>query len=121
MNEKEYQTNELMNFLNSKSCYFDNLADFEQWLLNTDLLEQIEWIENGSYGCGSCLALQRTFKSLNNRTNKQARIGNVILHCFFGKRFDKWNKLSKSVQNILNDAIQQWLEQEKSFAIESII
>jgi hypothetical protein len=119
--DKEYQTNELIRFLNSKSSFFDNLADFEEWIKNTNVLEQIEWIENGSYGCGACLALQNAYNHLSKHTNNNARIGNVVLQAFYGMQFTKWNKLSKDVQSILNNAIEQWFKQDKDFVIKSIL
>jgi hypothetical protein len=117
MNDKEYKDYELKLFLNQKHPYFDKIKDFDTDLQNMDILEQIEWIENGSYGAGACIALKNTLESLTNRMNKNARIGNVILHVFYGAPFRYWNKLSSATQAQINDAISTWLKQEHNFAI----
>ena len=121
LNEKEYQTNEYKIYLNENTPYFDSLQDFEERLDGMDILEQIEWIENGSYGCGHCLALQKAVNSLNSRTNNQARIGNVVLKSLYGAEFKKWNKLSPNIQNKINKAIDAWLSNDHDFAIQCII
>ena len=121
MTEREYQMNEWMRFVNSKYSSFDTVKEFNDWILNSDILEQLEWIENGSFGAGACLELQRTYAGLTNRMNKRAQIGRVLLHALYGKPFNKWNKLSKQAQDKLNAAVDTWLGQDKDFAITSII
>lgn len=121
MNNAEYQKKELTDFANQKNRYFDTVADFvEHWGDSTaqELLEQLEWIENGSYGAGACFALQVVLNSLNKRTNNNARIGQVFLKCLYGTEFKQWNKLPATMQENLNKAVKQWLTQEKNFAQE---
>ena len=120
MTEKEYQTNELKRFHAQRYGYFDNIKDFSATLEDADHnLEQIEWIENGSYGAGACLALQLALKGLTPRTNRLARIGSVVLQALYGAPFTKWNKLSLQAQESMNWAVYQWLAKEKhNFAME---
>src|SRR3972149_9189562 len=121
MNNAEYQKKELTNFANQKNRYFDTVADcVEHWGDSTteELLEQLEWVENGSYGAGACFALQATLKSLNKRTNNNARIGQVFLKCLYGADFRYWNKLPATMQFNINKAVETWLAQEKNFAQE---
>jgi hypothetical protein len=121
MNNAEYQKKELTGFLNQKNRYFDTVADFvEQWGDSTteDLLIQIEWVENGSYGAGACFALQAALKSLNKRTNNNARIGKVFLKCLYGSDFTDWKKLPVTMQENINKAVEAWIAQDKNFAQE---
>ena len=120
MTNKEHQSNELRRFYDQKTRYFDTVKDFEESLKGMDIEEQIEWIENGSYGAGPCLALQIALKSITPRCNANARIGNVVLKSFYGKDFRYWNKLSKKVQKKLNKAISKWIKKEHSFAMDLI-
>jgi len=119
MDDREYKQRELLNFEKQNSAYFDSVSEFDEALQNMDVLEQIDWIEKGSYGAGACLSLQKALNSLNNRTNNKARIGNVVLHAFYGKPFRYWNKLSYCTQCRLNAAITTWLLLEHEFAIQS--
>jgi len=121
MNNAEYQKKELTNFINQKNRYFDTVADFvEQWGDSTadELLTQLEWVENGSYGAGACFALQVALNSLNKRTNNNARIGQVFIKCLYGSDFRYWAKLPATMQENINKAVEQWLAQEKNFAQE---
>jgi hypothetical protein len=118
---EQYQKNELERFINQESGYFDCLADFEEKLEGMDIFEQIEWMENGSYGAGVCLALQIAFAGLNKRTNDNARIGNVVLKALYGKTFKQWNKLSATSQKRLNKAVEKWLKQTHEWAIDCFI
>lgn len=117
-NEKEYQEAELRRFINQKACYYDTVNDFDEWLQNTDIKEQIEWIANGSYGAGACFMLQSVWNRIkdNNRVNKNAQIGGVVLKCFYGREFRYWNKLSKKVQDKMNKAVTKWIKGKKEFA-----
>jgi hypothetical protein len=120
MTNQEYQTLELKRFNGQKSSYFDTVKDFDETLKGMDIDEQIEWIENGSYGAGACLALRVALKSITTRCNGQARIGSVALKAFYGADFRYWNKLSKIVQSRFNNAVRRWLDKEHSFAMELI-
>jgi hypothetical protein len=104
-------------FRDQKHRFFDTVSEFAQDLEQTNILEQIEWIENGSYGAGACFALQLAFASLTKRTNNRARIGSVVLHALYGAPFTAWHKLPTNVQDSLNTAIDSWLESDKSFAM----
>ena len=117
MNEIEYQTNELAIFLNSKNCFFDHVKDFSDNLETMDVLEQIEWIENGSYGAGACLAMQKTLKGITPRANAEARIGQTVLHALYGKPFPYWKKLSTKAQNNVSKAVKKWSARKHSFAL----
>jgi hypothetical protein len=119
--ENEYQRRELLGFVNQKNRYFDTVKDFSYHWADTsaeDFLEQLEWIENGSYGAGACFALQAALNSLNKRTNNNARIGQVFLKCLYGAEFTAWKKLPATMQDNLNKAVTIWLAQEKNFAQE---
>jgi hypothetical protein len=121
MEEKEYQKEEVKRFLNQKYAFFDTIKEFSEHIENSDPLTDLGWIENGTYGAGACLVLQRVFNGLNKRTNSLARIGSVLLHATYGKQFTAWNKLSPKAQDMLNNAVGEWLNQEKCFAIKLII
>lgn len=112
---KKYQRRELEGFLNQKNCYFDNIKDFTESLDNMDILEQIEWIENGSYGAGACFALQLRLKQLTPRMNRLANIGSVVLHAFYGRPFRYWHKLPSRTQLKINIAVASWLSSEHNF------
>jgi len=116
LDKKAYQQHELTNFMNPKHAFHDSVKDFSGYLENMNILEQIEWIENGSYGAGACYALQDALNHCNKRTNTRARIGQVVLHAFYGARFLKWNKLSPDAQNKINEAVDVWLTQKHNFA-----
>ncbi len=121
MTNAEYQKKEMTDFINQKNRYFDTVKDFvDQWGDSTaeELLTQLEWIENGTYGAGACFALQSALKSLNKRTNNNARIGQVFLKCLYGKEFRYWAKLPATMQFNFNKAVETWLAQEKNFAQE---
>ncbi len=117
MNQAQYKAAELARFDGMKNTYFDTVADFAEWLDNTsNLVEQIEWMENGSYGAGVCFALQRAEASLNSRTNDTARIGQVVLKAMYGAPFKHWHKLPQDTQDRLNQTVNDWLESEHSYA-----
>ncbi len=121
MNNEEYQKNEIARFNSEKHCYFDNINQFIESLKNGDQLTDLNWIENGSYGAGACLVLQRVVNSLNSQTNDRARIGNILFRCLYGRHFRGWNKLPEDIQTKLNVAVDAWLGQEHNFAITLII
>lgn len=114
-NNREYQQREWKSFINQKHRYFDTVKEFSDSLEQMDILEQIEWIENGSYGAGACFALQNTINRLTPRMNKDAAIGSIILHAFYGKPFKYWNKLSRVAQDNMNKSIENWMEKERNF------
>jgi hypothetical protein len=116
LSEKEYQRKELMMFINQTNCYFDSIAEFVESLENQDILEQLDWIENGSYGAGACFALQITYNGITKRCNANARIGGVLLKALYGNNFRAWKKLPKDLQDAINNAITTWLNQPKNFA-----
>lgn len=116
LSEKEYQTRELRAFLNSSHAFHDSTKEFAAVLNAMDLDEQIEWVENGSYGAGACLALQSTIANLTPRMNARAAVGGVILHAFHGKPFRYWTKLPAPVQEKLNAAVDAFLARPHEFA-----
>lgn len=121
MNNQEYQMNELKRFNNEQSAYFDTVKDFIEHYAGTDkkeVFEQVRWIENGNYGAGACFKLQMVWNYVkdNNRVNKTAHIGNVVLKCFYGADFKHWSKLPDELKNALNDGINQWIKSKKNFA-----
>ena len=111
--ERDYQKRELNRFLNQKHAFFDTVADFDDSLQNTDLYEQLQWIENGTYGAGACFSLQHTLNQLTPRCNKTARIGQVYLHALYGKPFSAWNKLSPKTQKRITRAVEKWLRRKR--------
>jgi len=117
MNNKEYQKNELIRFQKQNARFFDTVKEFDASLLDMDVDEQIAWIENGSYGAGACLELQRVLNSLTKRMNARANIGNVVLKALYGADFRYFKKLSPEVQDKMNKAIDLWLTKEHEFAM----
>jgi succinylarginine dihydrolase len=121
MTNKEYQENELKRFRNEQSAYYDNLNDFIAYhdgIKKADVVETLEWIENGSYGAGACFQLQKVFNYVkdNNRVNKAMHIGNVLLKCLYGADFKNWNKLPVDMQKAFNSGVEKWLKSKKTFA-----
>jgi hypothetical protein len=113
-----YQKNEIWRFLNQKTTYFDTVKEFSDNLEEMDILTQLKWIENGSYGAGACLVLKRELEGLTKRMNHQYRIGSVLLHALYGKPFRYWNKLSEKAQSRTNEAVGIWLNRNNyDFAI----
>ena len=117
MNNQEYETSELKRFNSQSYSFFDNVKDFSDTLETMDIKEQIEWIENGSYGAGTCLALHKTFDGLTNRMNKNARVGQIVLHALYGMQFKQWGKLSDKAKKRFDRAITVWMKQKHKFAI----
>jgi hypothetical protein len=119
MNNAEYKDKELRDFRASTGKYY-TIKEFSAWLEHTDIAEQIRWIENGTYGCGACLALQAVLQLVkrSTRLNKKANVGQIILHAFYGSRFRYWRKLSATAQNKFDSAVSEWLGKEHDFAIE---
>lgn len=115
-NNKEYQKHELVNFVNQKHSYFDTVKEFSDNLEDMDILEQINWIENGSYGAGACFALQNTLNHISKRMNANSHIGSIVLHVFYGKHFRYWGKLSDKAKKAIDEAVIAWINQEHNFA-----
>lgn len=121
MTELKHQWNELIKFTENHP-HFDSVTDFENEY-NGDmdhLYTQLEWIENGSYGEGACIALQRVWLWVkdNNRVNKCRHIGNILIKAIYGANFEgKWKKLSPSFQREITYVAQKWIEKPKDFAI----
>ena len=120
-NNEEYQRRELLAFLRSEHGYHDTAKEFAASLESMNISEQIQWIENGSYGCGPCLALQKTLRDLTPRMNARAHVGQIILHAFHGKPFRCYSKLPASVRAKLDSAVDDFLTREKDFAIQLAI
>ncbi len=118
MNNKEYQHMELKRFYAQKDKYFDTVKEFSDDLESMDILEQIEWIENGTYGAGACFAMQKTLKNLTPRMNHKAHVGGICLHTFYGKQFPYWQKLSDAAKEKINQAVAEWMKQKHAFAHE---
>ena len=120
MTKEKWKEYELKLFNSKNNAYFDNYKEFIEKLNNDEpefLTEQLEWIENGTYGAGACLALKNCFNGLNNRMNKTARIGNIFLKCLYGAAFKHWNKLTKDTKTKLNNVVDEWLKKNKEFAL----
>ena len=117
MTEKKYQQRELRQFYNQKFSFFDTVKEFSDALEEMDILEQVEWIENGSYGAGACLALQVALKSITPRCNAVARIGSVVLQALYGAPFRNWKKLSQQAQTKATEAVSEWLKQSHNFGM----
>jgi|TARA_Y100000034_G_scaffold47212_1_gene58118 hypothetical protein len=123
MDNTTYQNRELDQHYrrmdDKKASYFETLAAFDSNVDDYNYnLEQLEWIENGSYGVGPCLALQKVENSLNGRTNNVARIGQFFLSVMYGCRFQQWNKLSKVSQAAVTKAVKKWLSQKHEYAMK---
>jgi len=120
MTETEYQKNELDRHyreMSRKEGYFDGVADFAETLDSADWMqEQLEWIENGSYGAGACFALQMVMRHMTGRHNKTAHVGRFLLSCLNGCEFNAWRKLDKATQERVNTAVNQWLAETHEFA-----
>ncbi len=117
MNNKEYQTMELRRFQTQRNKFFDTEKDFIDDLTGRDILTDLEWIENGSYGAGACLELQRVFNYLTPRMNKNSHVGAVLFHALYGAQFRGWNKISGPVQAMINKAVSKWIKSKKDWAI----
>jgi hypothetical protein len=117
-NQNEWEERELVAFRRQNNKYFDSVKDFNENLENSNIEEDLEWIANGTYGAGACLALKKTFEGLNNRMNKRARVGQVLLKALYGADFRYWSKLSPDVQEALNKAVDKWIAKpNKDFAL----
>lgn len=115
----EYQTRELATFYAAKHRFFDTTRDFAERLACMDIPEQIEWIENGSYGAGACLALQRALRTADAhpRTNRRAVVGAVVLQAFYGAPFRYWVKLPADLRDTINAAIDGFLARPHEFGM----
>ena len=123
MNEYNYQKSELMRYSRERhrAPFFNTVKEFDDTYRGNVkfLTEQIKWIEQGTYGEGACLALQRTWLYVqnNNRVNKRAHIGQHLLRALWGCRFPYWNKLSHELQSELNQAVGIWMKDKKEWAL----
>ena len=123
MDNYNYQKSELIRYdrERNRAPFFDTVKKFNDgYEGNTEyLIEQIEGIEQGIYGAGPCLALQRTWLYVqnNNRVNKRAHIGQHLLRVLWGCRFPYWNKLSSELQSELNQAVDIWMQSKKEWAL----
>lgn len=119
MPQSDYESRELHSFLNSKHAFFDSTKDFAESLASMDIPEQIEWIANGSYGAGACLALRNAYEYAkeSKRANGPAHIGAVALHAFYGRPFRSWKKLPPEVQAKMQSACEAFLASSPDFAI----
>ena len=120
---KEYKEREHRDYLNGKG-FFDSLADFiaDHSEVKADWFEtQLEWIENGSYGAGACLELCKVWDwvSTSPRANKQAAIGQVLLSCLYGKKWEPrhWHKLPPAMQSGISEAVTAWIAGNREFVI----
>lgn len=118
MDEKKWQAMELHLFNNKSNTFFDSVKEYEKDMSAKWMLQQLEWIENGSYGAGACFALQRAIES--KRGNVIARVGQVFIRATYGDRLN-WHKLSKNIQNNMTAIVKQWLKNNKNFASDLII
>ena len=117
MHDKEYQDLELGNFLKQNCRYYDNVRDFSDYLENTDILEQIEWIENGTYGAGACFFLQHILNRITKRMNREAAIGQAVLRIFYGAPFGYWRKLAEKAKTDFSEAVRKWDAQEREWSM----
>ena len=126
MNNYKYQQNELSEFLSGKHGYFETSAEFNshiEKLGEEELTTQIEWIENGSYGCGACVALQNAERwgSASKRRNLKAAVGKVVILAIAGQPV-RGQSIGMRAQNIIVAAVEKWLSRpEKNYSIKSII
>lgn len=127
LTENEYQSRELRRF-DLEHCradgYFANVREFSTRIEGSGsawVSEQIEWIENGSYGAGACMALQRAFAwgSESKRRNLEAACGQVVIKCLAGRDYP-WKKITPAAREILSDCVRGWLAGEKSWAMTLI-
>lgn len=127
MNEKTYQKNELRRF-DLEHCrtdgYFSHVREFSERIEGNGaawVSEQIGWIENGSYGAGACIALQRAFAwgSESKRRNLEAACGQVVILCLAGREYP-WQKISPAAREILSACVRKWLVEEKSWSMTLI-
>ena len=120
MNDQEWKAAELKRFHAKSYGYYDTIAEFADTLLDEGwLYEQLTWIENGSYGAGECLALQRAFSwgSESKRRNLNAAVGNVFLSCLYGREFNHWGRLDAETHDRLNRVVARWIKKEKEWAV----
>lgn len=119
--ETEWQRRELATFQREQSRpegYFTGTRDFEAAQLDSadHLKTQLEWIENGSYGAGACLALQRLLARQTPRMNTSAHVGAFLLSCLYGRRFTGWRRLSPAAQSNVRAAVASWLAEPREWA-----
>jgi hypothetical protein len=118
--EREYQELELAAFKASKNAFFDTPTEFSAHLAEAGpkwAAQQAEWIENGSYGCGACLALRQAYEWAEGsaRANKHAAVGRVILHALNGAPVE-WRRLSKAAQAVIAAAVAAWYPRPRDWA-----
>lgn len=115
----EWENRERRDFLTRNAPYHDTPAELAHWLDNSDLDEQIEWIENGTYGAGAALALKDAVATVkaHPRMNARANVGHVILRAFHGAPFTRWNKLPETTRTRFDAAVGAFLAREHDFAI----
>lgn len=127
LTENEYQSRELRRF-DLEHCradgYFANVREFSTRIEGSGsawVSEQIEWIENGSYGAGACLVLQRAFTwgNVNKSRNIEAATGAVVIQCLAGRVYP-WQRISPEARAILSGCVRKWLASEKSWAMTLI-
>jgi hypothetical protein len=119
MTEQEYQNYELRLFTAQQYTFFDTVEEFSKTLEDPEwLLQQMDWLENGSYGAGACLELQRVLRYLGARHNRTANLGQVLLHALYGAPFKNWAKLSDKAKAACNWAVEKWDKQEHDFAMK---
>lgn len=124
MNEYNYQKSELMRYSKERhrAPFFNTVKEFDDTYRGNVkfLTEQIKWIEQGTYGEGACLALQRTWlyvKDNNRVSNKRAHIGHILLRALWGCTFPYWSRLSSELQSELNQAVDTWMKNKKEWAL----
>jgi hypothetical protein len=121
--EQEYKNRELDLFLKGSGPFHETAQDFieaHESLDSSYYTQQLEWIENGSYGAGATLRLSTVWEYVNEskRYDKTAHIGQILLHALHGAPFKWWNKLPMGMQDALNEGVNRWIEsEEKDFAI----
>jgi hypothetical protein len=120
MSDKAYQAAELKRHeadMARREGYFANVADFVRGMGTVDngwIREQTEWMVNGSYGAGACLAFQRCVAGITPRMNRAAVIGQFILSNLYGKTWKSgdWHKLDKRTLAEVNKAVK-WFDGRK--------
>lgn len=126
MNEEiEYQKRELHWFKSSRKSFFETATEFDEYLTSKGsewIMQQIDWVANGSYGVGACLALQMayTYNPPSKTYNREACCGRVILRAFYGTDI-RWQQLSKETQALFSECVNSWLIGKVEFGIEAKI
>lgn len=121
--KEQYRINEIRRFNAGTGPFFDTPKEFAESVMNHKpewFQTQLEWIENGTYGAGACFVLSLVWDYVNqdNRVNKVAHVGKVLLAALTGRPLDApswWHKLPPETQAAMTEAVLSWLASDKVF------